>query len=436
MRILKRILLWLLLVAVLVVLLVGGVVAWSYYHTDPTAFTPPAVSVGGRSLAVNGYTWNVPVMGGLLYKSSEAPATLQTQELGVWAERSLEIAMPGDCLSHLVVKDAGGNVLLDVNNETKVKLDFSANGRYTFEADVTVPQTDRRAPGRPAGGYGLFRYTARIDVNVEPKLEFSATRVEQGSVITVLLTGFLDGLEPVIENDLSLAQFCDVPGGKAAFIGVHYNREPGTYNIRVACGGLDVTQEVTVVHRDFLRQDLWIDLSGSNGEASSANANAQWRDAIYPLYELADPEIYWSGTFVRPCEATAKNTEYGLFRYTNGSPYPERHAGIDYDCDLGDPVWSPARGRVVYADYLLATGNTVVVEHGGGLKSFFFHLDSLACAQGDFVEQQQVVGYAGTTGYSTGPHLHYEARIGNQSVDPEQLFGGTSGLYFAAKRRI
>lgn len=436
MRVLKRILLWLLLVAVLVGLIVGGAVAWSYSKTDAAAFEPPAVSVGGTALAVNGYTWNAPVMGGLLYKSSEAPATLQAQELGVWAEPSLDIALPGDgCLSHLVVRDAGGGVLADVNNEARMTLEFPANGRYTLEAEVTVPRQERRAPGRPAGGYGSFRYTARIEVNVEPTLEFSAVKVEQGSVITVLLTGFLDGLEPVIENDLSLAQFCDVPGGKAAFIGVHYNREPGTYHIRVACGGIDVTQEVTVVHRDFPRQDLWIDLSGSNGEASSAGANEQWRNAIYPLYELADTEIYWDGTFVRPCEATAKNSEYGLFRYTNDSPYAERHAGIDYDCDLGDPVWSPARGRVVFADFLLATGNTVVVEHGGGLKSFFFHLDSLACAQGDIVEREQVVGYAGTTGYSTGPHLHYEARIGNQSVDPEQLFGGTSGLYFAAKRR-
>ena len=435
MRVLKKILLWLLLVAVLVVLIVGGVVAWSYHNTDAAAFDAPAVRVGGTGLAVNGYTWNVPVMGGLLYKSSEAPATLQAQELGVWGERSLEIAMPGDCLSHMVVKDANGNVVLDANNETRLTLEFTANGRYTLEAEVTVPQQDKRAPGRSAGGYGSFRYTARIDVNVEPQLEFSAVKVEQGSVITVLITGFLDGLDPVIENDLSLAQFCDVPGGKAAFIGVHYNREPGTYNIHVACGSLDVTQEVTVVHRDFPRQDLWIDLSGSNGEASSAAADEQWRNAIYPIYEMADDEIYWSGTFVRPCEATAKNSEYGLFRYTNGSAYPVRHAGIDYDCDLGDEVWAPARGRVVFADYLLSTGNTVVIEHGGGLKSYFFHMDSLNCAQGDFVEQKQVVGYAGTTGYSTGPHLHYEARIGNQSVDPEQLFGGTSGLYFAAKRR-
>lgn len=435
MRVLKRIILWLLLVAVLIAGIVGGVVAWSYHNTDATAFDVPAVVVGETTLAAGGYTWHEPVMGGLLYKDSEAPATLEMQDLGVWTQPALEIKLPNGCLSHLCVKDEAGNVLLDANNEARPTLDFPANGRYTLEADVTVPEQDERAPGRSAQGYGSFHYRARIEVKVEPKLEFSAVKVEQGSVITVLLTGFLDGLEPTIENDLSLAQFCDVPGGKAAFLGVHYNREPGVYPVHVTCGGLDVTQEITVVHRDFPRQDLTIDLSGSNGIASSPGAGAQWREAIYPLYELADDEIYWDGVFVRPCEATAKNTEYGLFRYTNGSPYPERHAGIDYDCDLGDAVWAPARGRVVYADSLLMTGNTVVIEHGGGLKSFFFHLDSLNCAQGDFVEQKQVIGFAGTTGYSTGPHLHYEARIGNQSVDPEQLFGGTSGLYFATKRR-
>lgn len=99
--------------------------------------------------------------------------------------------------------------------------------------------------------------------------------------------------------------------------------------------------------------------------------------------------------------------------------------------DLGDAVWAPGRGKVVYAGFLQMTGNTVVIEHGGGLKSYFFHLDSLACKQGDIVEKEQLIGQAGSTGYSTGPHLHYEARIGNQSIDPDQLFNGSSGLYFA-----
>ena len=121
---------------------------------------------------------------------------------------------------------------------------------------------------------------------------------------------------------------------------------------------------------------------------NSAAANQEWKDVMFPLYASADAEIYWSGTFIRPCGTTAQNTQYGLYRYTNGSPYPERHAGIDYDCDLGDAVWAPGRGKVVYAGFLQMTGNTVVIEHGGGLKSYFFHLDSLACKQGDNVITQ------------------------------------------------
>ena len=176
---------------------------------------------------------------------------------------------------------------------------------------------------------------------------------------------------------------------------------------------------------------MTIDQSVADATVNSAAANQEWKDVMFPLYASADAEIYWSGTFIRPCGTTAQNTQYGLYRYTNGSPYPERHAGIDYDCDLGDAVWAPGRGKVVYAGFLQMTGNTVVIEHGGGLKSYFFHLDSLACKQGDIVEKEQFIGQAGSTGYSTGPHLHYEARIGNQSIDPDQLFNGSSGLYFA-----
>ena len=75
MRVLKKILLWLLLVAVLAALIVGGAVAWFYYNTDPEAFDAPAVTAGGTALAVNGYEWNAPVMGGVLFKSASAPAS-------------------------------------------------------------------------------------------------------------------------------------------------------------------------------------------------------------------------------------------------------------------------------------------------------------------------------------------------------------------------
>ena len=288
MRVLKKILLWLLLVAVLAALIVGGAVAWFYYNTDPEAFDAPAVTAGGTALAVNGYEWNAPVMGGVLFKSASAPATLETQDLGTWEQASLDITLPADRPTHLVVKDASGNVLLDVNNEAQVTVAFPANGKYTLEADVTVPRpSSADKPGAPAHGYGVFRYSARVNVSAQPKVEFSSTRVEQGAVVTVLLTGFLDGPEPSVETDLSLAQFCDVPGGKAAFIGVHYNREPGDYTVRVTCGSVDVTQTVTVVHRDFPKQNMTIDQSVADATVNSA---AAWY--LYSVYFIIRSQKY------------------------------------------------------------------------------------------------------------------------------------------------
>lgn len=431
MRVVGKILLWVLLVLVLIGGIVGGVVAWSYHNTDAEAFTAPTVMAGDTALGLNGYQWSEPVMGGLLYKDAQENATLQMEDLGIWDADSMNIQIGSGDPSHLVVKDQAGSVILDANNQREATVQFPANGQYTLEVRITIPEKRASdAPSDAAHGYGLFRYAARVNVDVPPEIKISETKVEQGAVITVLVKGFLDGLEPQIETGLSLAQFCDVPGGKAAFIGVHYNREPGEYPLHVSCGSAVLDETIQVVHRDFPKQYMTISSSVANATMNSAAANEEWRNTIYPIYEAADPTIYWEGTFVRPCEATAKNSEYGLFRYTNGATTPVRHAGIDYDCDQGDEVWSPARGKVVYAGFLQMTGNTVVVEHGGGLKSYFFHMDSLACETGQMVEQGQLVGLVGSTGYSTGPHLHYEARIGNQSVDPEQLFNGTSGLYF------
>ena len=116
-------------------------------------------------------------------------------------------------------------------------------------------------------------------------------------------------------------------------------------------------------------------------------------------------------------------------RYVNGSSVPERHGGIDIAAALGTPVLCPADGVVEYAGLLQLSGNTIVLEHGGGLKSYFYHMDSLNVSAGDREQQGQQLGTVGTTGYSTGPHLHYEVKIGRQSVSPWPLFDGSSSIF-------
>lgn len=102
----------------------------------------------------------------------------------------------------------------------------------------------------------------------------------------------------------------------------------------------------------------------------------------------------------------------------NGGATPERHGGVDIAAALGTPVQCPADGLVEYAGFLQLSGNTIVIEHGGGLKSYFYHMDSLDVATGDRVEKGRLLGAVGTTGYSTGPHLHYEVKIGREERLP------------------
>ena len=79
-------------------------------------------------------------------------------------------------------------------------------------------------------------------------------------------------------------------------------------------------------------------------------------------------------------------------------------------------------GKILFADFLQLTGNTVVIDHGFGLKSFYYHMDSLNVKEGDMVQTGDIVGTVGSTGYSTGPHLHYSLLVNNVFINPWTAF--------------
>lgn len=423
MRTVKKILFWLLAVAVLVCAIVGGTLGYFYSAADASAVTAPAVSLAGKALAPTGADWKTPVLSGTLYKPYVL-AQGTPQALGTLENAQIALSLPEGALVNVTVRDAQGKAVIDSNDASLRTLSFTANGFYTCLITVTV------AP-RAGKGYGTFYYGASFTMAAQPKVEFSATKLEQGGAVCVLVSGIMDsGAQPQIETDLSLSRFVDTPRGKAAFIGLHYNREPGDYTVKVRIGEREFSQVITVVHRSFEKQYLTVDPGVSAQTGDLAAANLEWQRSIWPLYETADSQLYWSGLFVRPTDSDVINTPYGVFRYTNGSASAERHAGIDLDGNEGDPVRASARGKVVFAGVLKFTGNTVVLEHGAGLKTYYFHMASIACAKDQIVEKSQQIGAIGSTGYSTGPHLHFEARIGNQSIDPIQLLRGTSGIYF------
>ena len=102
-----------------------------------------------------------------------------------------------------------------------------------------------------------------------------------------------------------------------------------------------------------------------------------------------------------------------------GSSY-EFHSGQDIEAALGDPVVSGASGKVTFVGWQNGYGQLVVIDHGGGLTTRYGHLSHIDVAQGQQVGRGEFIGRVGSTGRSTGPHLHYEVRINDEPVNPLQ----------------
>lgn len=103
--------------------------------------------------------------------------------------------------------------------------------------------------------------------------------------------------------------------------------------------------------------------------------------------------------------------------------YSRMHTGLDIDGDSGDEISAAASGRVIYSGSRGGYGNTIIIDHGGGMATLYAHQSSLAVSKGDRVVVGDVIGYVGSTGLSTGPHLHFEVRINGAHTDPAPFFG-------------
>jgi murein DD-endopeptidase MepM/ murein hydrolase activator NlpD len=109
---------------------------------------------------------------------------------------------------------------------------------------------------------------------------------------------------------------------------------------------------------------------------------------------------------------------FGGRRNPFGGPGYEFHSGQDIEADWGQPVISGASGRVTFVGWQNGYGQLVVVDHGGGLTTRYGHLSHIDVDPDQAVARGQLLGKVGSTGRSTGPHLHYEVRINDQPVNP------------------
>lgn len=115
------------------------------------------------------------------------------------------------------------------------------------------------------------------------------------------------------------------------------------------------------------------------------------------------------------------NNEYGFRRNPFGGRSYEFHHGLDIDGNKGDLIVAPANGTVVKAGWQGGYGNLIEIDHGNGLTTRYGHLSAIEVQAGDVVRRGQLIGLVGSTGRSTGPHLHYELRLNDKAINPRRF---------------
>ena len=280
--------------------------------------------------------------------------------------------------------------------------------------------------------------TLRVDEKfvgaLSPRIFTGRSTLQQGEVFAIRLENVPANVRPIAETVLGMSIF--TPTGEGEWfvaVPIGNTRQPGTYTVNVTVGDVSWDKEVIVTAYNFTRQYLTLNVQNpAISAANSPEAFAEYRERIPPLFNTYDTEIYWRGTFLRPVEGGRISTPFGAIRITNNNTAnPRHHWGIDIATPTGTRIIATNYGRVVLAEYLMHTGNTIVIEHGGGLKSYHFHLNSIYVSYNEMVTRGNLIGTVGSTGSSTGPHLHFEFRIGNQAINPLMLLEATAALYSA-----
>jgi len=139
-----------------------------------------------------------------------------------------------------------------------------------------------------------------------------------------------------------------------------------------------------------------------------ADANSAGMGSTYEPPEGGTGQLIW------PCSTRIITGYFGWRSY----PWSEFHEGMDIGCYYAEPIYAAAAGQVTIAGWYGGYGYCVVIYHGNGMSTLYGHNSSLNCSVGQIVNQGQVVSYAGSTGWSTGVHLHFEVQINGTPVDP------------------
>lgn len=208
-------------------------------------------------------------------------------------------------------------------------------------------------------------------------------------------------------------------GKPTILIGIDLNKKPGVYDLFIErTSGETLLQQVVIGSRKKIEAPLGIPKKlGGNTPASQKNLVTTLSKENEKLNLLfTGKKAFWTEKFRFPLASTTVTDEYGYSRQTG--EYSIAHKGTDFRAKEGTKIFAMNRGVVRMASKGPVYGNTIVVDHGLGLMTFYMHLSKIYVAEGQLVLPGQVIGLSGQTGYAEMPHLHLSIRLNNTSIDP------------------
>ena len=263
----------------------------------------------------------------------------------------------------------------------------------------------------------LFLLVGIEAIASEPSVLISPKKIVPGGLMVVTVKTAAGMVEGSFRG--KQLHFNPANGAAKAVTGIDLNTEPGTYQLALTVDGMPLSRDVLIVKKKYpvqrltLPEDMVV-LSPEN--EARAERDQRKMAAIWPVDSLR----VWKGRFIDPLPGKAVGTPFGVRRIINDIP-KNSHSGVDITADEGDPVKAPNDGVVILVDNQFFSGNSVVLDHGQGIYTMFFHLSKATVKYGQAVRKGDVVGLVGATGRATGAHLHWGVRVQGAKVDPLEL---------------
>lgn len=208
-------------------------------------------------------------------------------------------------------------------------------------------------------------------------------------------------------------------------IGVDLEKPAGKYEWKVSWADkegnlLACSAVVTVRNGKFPTEKLTVEKQFVQPDPEQQKRAEEDQKKMRAILDTITPERLWDGAFHLPLKDVTTGGNFGRRRILNGQARSP-HAGVDFPALKGTPVFAAQRGKVVLAEDLYYSGNTVVIDHGYGIYTLYAHLSELEVKAGDAVESKAEIGKVGATGRVTGPHLHWGLTVQHARVNAMQI---------------